>query len=138
QPARRASASINDENLCIAGSARVEDNLLSVGRPAWSSGRGVEAGELNQATSVAPAHPDFVSAATGRFKGDLASIRRELGTTFYSCCKYESIGRTGRNRNRMELPSPDVDIRRLARVHQSVALNRRFYSFLAKLQPFWF
>ena len=38
----------------------------------------------------------------------------------------------------MELPSPDVDIRRLARVHQSVALNRRFYSFLAKLQPFWF
>src|SRR4029077_8321302 len=82
-------------------------------------------------------HPDFISAATGRFERNPTSIRRELRTAFHSCGMYEPVGCACRNQ-RIEFPSPDVDIRRLARICQSVPLNRRFDSFLTELQSFWF
>ena len=66
-----------------------------------------EVGQLHQAASVAPAQPDFISAATGRFEGNLISIGRELRTTFSPRGRYELIGSTGRNQ-RVEMSPPDV------------------------------
>jgi hypothetical protein len=119
--------------------ARVESNCLSIRRPTRASGRRVEVGELNQTGSVASGHPDFISAATGRFEGDLTSIRRELRTAFHSSGMYKPVGQTGRTGRNLgiELPSPDTDVCYLTGVHQSVSSNRRLDSLLTELQSLW-
>src|SRR6185437_88250 len=95
EPARRASLRVHNENVCIARSSGIESNLSSVGRPTWRPSHGVEVGQLNQATPVAAAHPDFIGTGARRFEGDFASIRRKLRTTFHSGGIYEPSGRTG-------------------------------------------
>src|SRR5713101_7530580 len=134
---RRAALKIDDKNVWIPSRARIEDNLLPVGRPTWSSRhRGGEVGKLHEVTSVASAHPDFISAAAGRFEGNLTSIWRELRTTFSPCRGYELVGRTGRNQ-RDNIPSPDVLIIPPAlHIDQSIPSNRRLNSVLTERQSF--
>ena len=66
-----------------------------------------------------PAQPDFISAAPGRFEGNLISIGRELRTTFPPRGRYKLIGSTGRNQ-RVEIPPPDVLIPHALHIDQSV------------------
>src|SRR6478672_599137 len=97
QLVRYAAVSVHDKNVFVAGGGRIENNLLPIGRPTWSSSRRVEVGELNDFTPIASAHPDFIGSATGRFESNLTSVRRELRTTLHPCRRYESVGRAGRN-----------------------------------------
>src|SRR5262244_1241275 len=92
---RRAALGIHDKDVYIAAHTRIESNLLSVGRPTRRSRCGIEVGELNEATPVAPAHPDFIRSAAVRLEGNLSSVRRELRTTLHLRGRYDRIGRTG-------------------------------------------